>query len=55
MLFNMLVRKVLPMKVFKLIKKNIGAYIIVDVDLSGTNGSPGFPAEAPNITFRNGF
>ncbi|CAD8114911.1 unnamed protein product [Paramecium primaurelia] len=32
-----------------------GAYIVVDVDLSGSNGSSGFPAEAPNITFRNGF
>ncbi|CAD8126485.1 unnamed protein product [Paramecium sonneborni] len=32
-----------------------GAHIVVDVDLNGTNGSPGFPAEAPNITFRNGF
>ncbi|CAD8113367.1 unnamed protein product [Paramecium primaurelia] len=32
-----------------------GAYIVVDIDLSGSNGSLGFPEQCPKITFRNNF
>ncbi|CAD8209538.1 unnamed protein product [Paramecium pentaurelia] len=32
-----------------------GAYIVVDIDLSDSNGSLGFPEQCPKITFRNNF